>query len=542
MVYRRDMLSAQDRLEYESEPAIPLTSMVRTMIRYRYVLLLSLLSAAALYAILAAAIFLFGPSQKIASIPFRLEFSGAETGTYPNGMRFTTSDIVATPILHKVYSANQLSNFVEFQDFSSAVFILESNQILEQLADEYRARLSERNLSAIDRERIQEEYRIKRESLARSAYSINFMIGRETSKIPRSVINKLLAQTLAAWAEYAVNTKGAVRYKTPVLTDNILTPDILNEQPIIALDILRTKINEVVRNIDQLLQIPGAEVLRTDDRNISLVEIRGQLDDLIRLRLRPLISKVHAAGLVQDHEGTVRYLRAQLVDNEYRVEEGNARVSRLREALDTYQGGSRPAADAMSSTPRAQPPSGEIVMPQLSESFLEQIVSLSGQNADRRYRQEFVDEIKSASLQNLSKEAEIIYYGDVLSLLTTSGASRSGTEEELAAVQDELARTLSELTASIHQVNRIYDLISVNLNSSTALFTTLAPPRTRVERATSPARLALLGALLLMVALAVAVAGSLLHARMGAQDEPAEERPLVRKDRAPTDVTTEAAG
>ncbi|HUF09875.1 MAG TPA: hypothetical protein VMO47_11175 [Rhodothermales bacterium] len=516
MVQRYDRRLARDEIE-EYEPGIPLGGIVRIIVRYRYPIVLSVAAVLLLYGVIAGVVYLFGPSQRVASIPFRLEFTGAGQGLYPNGTRFSTSDIVATPILTKVYDTNDLSRFLPYRTFADSIFVVESNEAVENLAREYSARLDDKNLTTVDRERIQEEYRLKRASLSRADYSINFMIGGETRKLPRSLVPKILDQIMSEWARYAKEERGAARYATVLLTENIISQQqILTEEPIIALDILRSKINEVIRNIDQLLRVPGAEVLRAGDQQISLAELRVQLEDLVRLRLNPLTIQVHSDGITSDRDSTMRFLDSQLAYNERRFEEATARVERVREALETYQGGGRPAIESTAAAPARSPASGggDVVMPQIGESFLQQIVGLSGLNADREYRQGLVDEMKRASLETIPVESEIQYYRNIVQILETTPVRGTGGEQESARIRDDLRAILGEVLRSIQQVNAIYDLISTNINSTGSLYTTTAPPSVRVERATSPIRLALIGFLLLLVTIPAAIAGALLHARV----------------------------
>jgi hypothetical protein len=521
---RRDARPHQPEHEFDdyAEPGIPLSHIIRTLWRYRYPIVLTVVLAGLLYAVVAGTIFLRQDAQRIASLPFHLEFSGAADGMYPNGTRFAASDVVAMPILRQVYERNGLSEFASFKDFSDSIFIIEANEELQSLAREYQSRLSDTRMSAIDRQRIEEEYRLRRQSLSRSDYSINLLVRESTRKIPRSVIAKTLQDTLAVWAEHAALEKGALRYQTPVLSENILSRHLAEEDPVIALDTLRAKINEINRNIDLIRQIPGTDVLRTAEGGASLVELKLQLEDVVRLRLRPLMNDARVGALTRNPAETLRFLQAQLEHNQYRYEEGQARVDRIQDALERYQSSGRSLDVVRGSTPLPTQ-SAETLTPQIDDSFLNRIMQMAGAAADREYRQELVDDIKTASLATIPHEREISYYQGLIDTMQAGTAGGAVSQGDQARLREELQSVRAEVIGAVRQLNEIYAIISSNLNTSGALYAVTAPMTLRVDRTLSPVRLALIGLLLMMVVIPVAGIGALLHNRMQEEEELEEE-------------------
>lgn len=143
--------SEHDPYEMHEGEGLSLSHLVHTLQKYAGIIVLSLLSVVLLSGIVASVVYLRSPSQQFTSLPFRLEFQGANRGQYPNGTKFSTTEITATPILLKVYKENDLARFVNFERFSRAIFVLESSQAYEVLVLEYQARLSDAKLSPVDR-------------------------------------------------------------------------------------------------------------------------------------------------------------------------------------------------------------------------------------------------------------------------------------------------------------------------------------------------------------------------------------------------------
>jgi len=404
----RGTLLASEHEPYEMPEGerVSLSHLVHALQKYAGIIVLSLLTVLLLYAIVAILVYLRSPAQKSTSLPFRLEFEGANRGEYPNGTKFSTTEITATSVLLKVYKENDLARFMNFERFSRAIFVLESSQAYEALAREYQARLSDVKLNPVDRERIQKEYELKRASLSQSDYSLNFLSSKETGTLPASTVNKVLSDILKEWANYAATQKKALQYRVSVLSANIIQKPTGAEAAdyILGVRILRSRIDKVLRNIEQINEIPGTELARTAKEQISLDEAKLRLEDIVRFRLEPLIGMIRAGGLVRNPASTVRFLEEQLTYDMRELKEAEERARVLREALSLYtQKPPNVFADTQTG-PRNNDPStrsGQTVMPQLGESFLDRLVNMTGELADREYRQKMVDEIKDAGLNTV---------------------------------------------------------------------------------------------------------------------------------------------
>src|SRR5438270_10623494 len=132
---------ANDPYAYEQPTTFSVSHVVHTLRQYAAMIIVTLISVMIVYSIAALVLYLRAPSRKVTSLPFRLQFTGASSGYYPNGLLFSTSDITDTAVLLNVYRTNHLEHFMPFEMFSNSVFVTASNSEYQLLALEYEWRL-----------------------------------------------------------------------------------------------------------------------------------------------------------------------------------------------------------------------------------------------------------------------------------------------------------------------------------------------------------------------------------------------------------------
>lgn len=514
----------------DNEPAseaFSVSHLVHTLRRYLPAITVSFLAVMVAYTLIALALYVSSPAQTTSSLGFRLEFSGAGDGNYPNGTRFSPSDITNTPILAKVYEQNDLERFITFDSFKTSIFILEANRAREVLRRQYEAKLADPKLTPLDRDRLEREFDTKSKSLSHSDYSINFVQQRRLSRVPATTINKYLHDILATFAAQAMKDRGGLDYRVPVVTRAIFADvePARAENLLIATDMLRTKIVTAIATVDTLLTAPGAEVLRTEKERLSLPEIRGLFEDILRFRVQPLTRQLLASS-VDDRPTVAAFLKSQVEYNTLRAEDARRKLQALSDALAQYQGRNNGTGSMGTETVTGRPaetPAGETVTPQLTESFIDRVVALATQPADLQYRQTAIQRIVRESMSLVPYETEAEYYKTVEA--THSSASGGGLTREAARAQ--LAAAHAAALRAVDQLVEIHRLLSKNLNPGNVMYTITSGPSQRKERTVSLMQLAAYGVLVGAVALPLIIAACLIHNR-------------VREEDAATDVETAA--
>lgn len=482
---------------------------------YGPVIRLSMLVIITGYAIVAVTIFLLAPSQRVSTLSFRLEFDGAERGTYPNGTRFSSAEIISKPVLLRVFKQNDLERFTSFEKFSSSVVVLESNDAREALSRDYQARLSDPKLTPIDRERIQREYELKLASLSKSEYAIHFLDSRRSSSIPTVMAKKILHDILREWADLASRDQHVLEYRVAVLSPDVLSTTPLEQSnPIVATEVLRSRIQRVIFNIDDLRVLPSAELIRSKS-GLSLLDIRIQLDDIVRFRLEPLTRHMAMANL-DDRLDTIQFLETQLAVDQRHLDAQERIREAARNAMAMYMNGETGPGDegsaAAGDLPRPRNVVGsETVMPQLSDSFIERLIQLTSSSTDHEYRQKLTERYREAAVSVVPIQRAVGYDKSVLELLSRSRGGNNITRE---AVDRQIDATRAEARQLVQTIHEIYHKISANLNPSTELMTVTGSPERHVERSVSVKTLALVGILLSLAALPLVIIICLLHHRV----------------------------
>src|SRR5260221_175195 len=206
----------------EARSSLSISHLIHTLQRYRYVIGLAMAGVAIGCAILATAVYLLAPFQRVKSQPFGLEFKGATVGESPNGVKFSAAEIASPPILLKVYRGNELAPFVPFDDFRRAILILQANAPLENLAADYQSQLADPRLTAVDRDRIRREWQARSDALDKNSYAIDYIVTQKSGVVPPTLGQKTLLDVLSTWAAYVINEQHLGQYQRAGLTPGMM--------------------------------------------------------------------------------------------------------------------------------------------------------------------------------------------------------------------------------------------------------------------------------------------------------------------------------
>jgi hypothetical protein len=225
------------------------------------------------------------------------------------------------------------------------------------------------------------------------------------------------------------------------------------------------------------------------------------------------------SGLIQNRAATLRFLESQLAYDQRLLKATQDRAENIRQTLSVYANDQRSAAAetaaALPKEPRPQVQRPDTVTPQITESFLDRLVSLTTQSSDAVYRQKLANEYRVASQAIVPVQQAVSYDQDVLTVVKSGGAAASA---DAASVRGEIAGTQSEVKQLVGRVNEIYRSISNNLSPSKELYTPTAPPVARTEHSRSLSQLALYGVALLALSLPLTTIFCLIHARIREED------------------------
>jgi hypothetical protein len=493
---------------------ISLKPYFETLWGYRRVMAVWVIGVAVFYLVGVLLVFLTSPAERLSTVPFRLLFDGAEKGEYPNGNVFSTSEIVAGPVLTEVFKINDLQRFGKYEDFKDTVYVLQSNLDLDLLGYEFQARLADTRLTPVDRARIEEEFRRKREALVDPVYSLNIRRHERLSTMPRDLVNKVLLDVLAVWAKQADERKGATKYNVDVLSPSILQRQMLEQEDyLVAIDIMRAKTARVLATLDEIDKLPGAKALRVGESRVSVADVRAALQDVIRFTLEPLMGLVRSEGITKNPRSLSVYASNQLFQRRQEALESAARVQALQASVREFSDQSvLPAGDTgPAGQGQGQGPRGTIT-PQLDQTFLDRLMTLSIAKDEFEYRRKMTDRVITESEIAASKAREAAYYEDLARQLQSSTGRTAGSPETVALIKTRSAHAFDEIVHGIEQTALLYkELSAQNLNPSSTVFAVTGPFTQTTQRSLTARTVLLYLVLILLLTITLVPIGCLIH-------------------------------
>ncbi|HEY4640196.1 MAG TPA: hypothetical protein VII75_02545 [Thermoanaerobaculia bacterium] len=516
-----DSRATIDHTAETADQPVSIAHLMHTLRRYMPVIVLTLLSVAIIYILGVVAYMVAKPSQTATMLRFRLNFTGADKGIYPNGAAFNASTMISTPVLRKVYQANELGRFQPFDRFAQSIIVLESNTALERLNADYQARLADPKLTPVDRDRIFREFDAKRESLGKNEFALTY--ARVQGSVPENLVRKVLSDILVTWANDAEKTQRLFDYPLAILSPDILTVTSADKNdPMISLLVLRLNISRLLKNVVEMEHVPGATLIRTPSKKMSLIELRMRLDDTLRFRVEPLLAEIRNGGLIRNPAVMVQFLENQLTYDELRLKELQQRGEAIRTALTVYtNSGPNAVEQGTMVTQGTQPKSAETVTPMVNDSFLDRLVAMSNQADEIKYRQKIADDYQRATLDVIPTQQAVEYDKEMLDLMRHApAASQQLPAAQVTADVEQIREESRGLAAQLSEIDQI---LSRTINPSSQIYSVTEAPTTTIQRSGDIRRSFLGLVLALLVTLPITVIACLLHNRVREEDEAEEE-------------------
>ena len=523
---------------------ISLWPLVRTLWSYRRIIIASVSAILLVFLLWGFTTYTFQPVERRASVGFRLLFDGADIGEYPNGLIFSRAEIIGTPVLTEVYEMNELERYFAYESFKNRLFILEANRELELLGFEYQSKLADPAVSAVDRAALETEFLGKRQALQVAQYGLNYINSDTATSIPNVLLNKVLNDVLAVWAEQAATRKRVLTYLVDIFTRNLFDVAFLEgDDYVVRVDILRGKVTRLVNSLTALEDLPGARIIRVGENGISLPEIRGNLEDLMLYRLEPLTRFILSNNLSRDPELLQSYLENRVFQITLDQVAAAARGMVLEESLRGYLAGAvTPASESgVDGGLATGAPLGGLtaVIPQIGDSFLDRIMAMGGETEDVKFRQDLTNRLIAVRQDLVVLDREKGYYDRMQELMRRpSNPPDSGMVDE---VESKFTAIYEFVIEAIDQSNAIFvELSAQNLNPRTNLLTITNPFAVTTVRAVTLRTLWPIGLLTLLLGLTVVPLACLIYhylrretARAGHQpDVPQQEGPKARVETA----------
>ena len=423
----------------------------------------------------ATYLFWLQPTRSVSTLDFRPTFAGAEADLYPNGLVFAASDITAQPILDIIYETNNIQDYCPREVFRGGFFVEQWSSQAQFLELEYAALLSNQGLSAVDRGRLELEYDARHDALPLQ-FRLTYVHPPECAMIPQVLVAKSLADVLSTWASESETKRGVLAIQVSVLSPSIM--DIgegLESLHFLRADLLRTSLLRILVNVEEVLRLPGSDVIRVTSDARGFAEIHAKLTDLVESIVAPLVI---TAGRSMSTEA-VAFITEHILTAERAQTAAQGQSAAYRDALREYSGVALSADADRASAQLANTSSSDMqtLQPQIDRTFIDRIVDMS--EGSTTFRQELTGEMVNRTVLAVDSEARANYYRQLLSSMT-GGRQGQIADVDLGARLNQVADQGKQL---IRQFNELYrEFSQTSLRTASALYQTDSPVFTQILR------------------------------------------------------------
>jgi hypothetical protein len=237
--------------------------------------------------------------------------------------------------------------------------------------------------------------------------------------------------------------------------------------------------------------------------------------DTLRNQIEPLVYGIVERGLTGDAQAQAQYLHGRVVELRLERDATRARIQGLHDALQGYMaagGRAREGSGGAGSTGR--PPQGletQTVIPQISDSFLDRLISMSTQTqaSDVEYRKRLTDRIIKEGETLFELDRSTAYYDG---LEKGQNAGRRGPDTQSATVRAQLRSAYDALVLAVDRLMTLYDEVSAQRLNPAAMLYAVSDPFTNVTQSALTRRTVTLSVVLaVLFALIVTPAGCAFH-------------------------------
>ena len=463
----------------ESSPsAIGIFDVFALWWRARACLFVHALLAAVVGAGLLLVVYLGASSQQAVTMGVRLRFNGVERGQYPNGMPFSPQDLVSTSVLQKVYDRNDLGTFIKFEDFKDAFSVLETNVAIERLRRDFDSKLNDKKLTAVERNRVEEEFQGKIRALRNGDFRLVGLLGGRFKTWKPELAGKVLNDIMETWVEES-RGRGVFKFDINVFSDNILS-DIKQGQDdyLVQIDRLRVTIKRIISNLDRLESVPGSNLVRVGEHNVSLGELRVFLQDDMKFKLGMIQSAIYAFGFYRNRTLSEAYIQDQLFNLQLDRQANAGKIKVVDDALSNYSSNNRAGAGSGGSNQASTGISAGTMIPQLGESFLDRVIDLSTQKADVEYRQNLTTQNIAVGQEMVDIDKERQLYERMLKTLDEVNEETAKRAEMLAWVQSQIDELILGLNRTLVNLQLMHAEVSRRALQPSQIYTVAEPFRT----------------------------------------------------------------
>lgn len=400
-------------------------------------------------------------NEAVYSKPIRLTFPNAHKLVFPSGAKFAYSDIVAPAVVQLAFERNKVNDFgLSVSDLQGSLSMMPYAPTYPLIISKYEKLMSDKKLTA---ERINELQKRLNEEIDQATSGEALLTLRLNKKeLPKDVVDNLLNDIPAIWAERAMKEKGVLGVNAQLASGNSLNADLIKSvDSLVAGDLLNEKLALLTRNISAMSTFEGSQSITDPITGMKLMDLSFAVDDLGRYVIGNLIAPVRLLGLSHDTKSVIYYYEDKINKLDITLASLQRQSAALQDIYNSYlqyeQGPAQQSNEGKAGS--------SVLMPQLNTDMLDKLVSLSGDAAREKYKQQLNAQrlllAKGiADTESATSDAQLILSA-VQKATATGGKLSSSDEQYLNKIQAGLPQVLSKISDFFGVSDRIYRQLSI---------------------------------------------------------------------------------
>ncbi|MCB1521842.1 MAG: hypothetical protein KDJ37_14890 [Hyphomicrobiaceae bacterium] len=461
---------------------------------------------------------LLEPSDQIFKHTIELTFRNSDVSKYPNEAPFSSADIIEPSILSTVYNENGVEALgLTFSDFTSGVSIQQYAPTVEEVAERYRVRLSDRNLTFTEKAAIELEMREEMAKLSRQNVMLTLIVERRIP-MPRAVGQKILADIVREWSKDSIERRGVLKAPESLDSAELIDSSVVDTLDYtLAVDLIQDAVGRLRKRIETLMSFPTSLTLVDEKTGLNVLSLARRLDVTEKFLVQQIGVQIEQFGLSRDKDYGVLLLEARIGRIEQltaKFDLERAAVNSLREGYRSFATGrdglvavpGRDAGGGQTSSPGMASAPASTVIPQLSSDFLDKLLALRDEKSDTEFLQNLAGKELKLKTQAIELEAERQRLQKTLAAMGQQSDRYAPVTKKLVG---DLAKSIEILNEQWQTSGRIFDQLNrFRYTAASSLYRDLALPRE--ERVRHPLERALtlgvfLAALFIVAALTLLV-------------------------------------
>ena len=313
------------------------------------------------------------------SKPIRLTFPNAHKLIFPSGAKFAYNDIVSPAVVRVAYDRNNIKDYgISVGELQAALTAAPYSPEYPLIVKRYNLLMGDKRLTADQALDLQKQMEKDIAQATSGEALLTLRLGRK--ELPKEVANRLLNDLPSIWADISIKQKGVLNISAKLASANSINKDlILNEDPLVAGDIIGEKLQTLKLNISKLGEFEGAQSITDPVTGMKILDLTYAVEDMGNYLLGGLVAPVRELGLTDSAQKTSYYYQDRIKKLNLQLAALNRRADSVKAIYDSY---------SQSSNTAANPASNNAGVSEINLDLVDKLVSLSSDADKQRYRQE----------------------------------------------------------------------------------------------------------------------------------------------------------